>query len=218
LTAANIEIGPGGVLSLQGGVISNSGIFTIRGGAFRLSGQTQELGPLQVLGVPASVCDDYYQAPGSLSLGSPWGQSSEATVLRFRDSREVAWSGLALSIRYWRPSTNGFSGDHIFVGANAEGLTATQLSQLVFVDPRGWPQGSYPARMLPTGELVPGVPPPLGFVRTSDSVVLSWNGDYQLITATNVTGPYVPVTGASSPLTNTFTEPQRYFQLRLPVP
>ena len=104
------------------------------------------------------------------------------------------------------------------MGTNAQGLTTSQLSQLVFVNPFGWPPGNYPARMLPTGEIVPGVPPSLGFTRTSNSLILSWAGDYELVTATNVMGPYVLIPGASSPLTITFTDPQRYFRLRLPSP
>jgi hypothetical protein len=72
--------------------------------------------------------------------------------------------------------------------------------------------------MLPTGEIVPGVPPPLGFTRTSNSLILSWVGDYQLVTATNLNGPYVLVPGTSSPFTNTLAEPQRYFRLRLAPP
>jgi hypothetical protein len=67
-------------------------------------------------------------------------------------------------------------------------------------------------------EIVPSVPPQLSFTRTSSSVILSWNGDYQLVTATNPLGRSISVPGVSSPLTNTVTDPQRYFQLRLPVP
>ena len=54
----------------------------------------------------------------------------------------------------------------------------------------------------------------LNFTRTSDALVLSWSGDYQLLTATNVCGPYSVVIDASSPFTNRFTAPQQYFQLR----
>ena len=212
LTARNFDIGPGSELRLQGGAISNTGLFTIRGGGVRASGQTQQLGQLQVVGEAVSVCNSSQPAASTLDVG--FSSGTGATLVRFQDSRDVDWSGAPLSILNWSPSTNGFGPDHIIVGANAQGLTTSQLSKLVFVNPFGWPSGDYPARMLPTGEIVPGVPPPLGFTRTSNSLTLSWSGDYELVTATNLTGPYIPVAGASSPLTHTFTDPQRYFRLR----
>jgi hypothetical protein len=216
LTARNFDIGPGSELRLQGGVISNTGLFIMRGGAIRASGQTQQLGQLQVVGEAVSVCNSSQPAGSTLDMGV--SSATGATLVRFRDSRDVPWSGAPLSILNWSPSTNGFGPDHMFVGTNAQGVTASQLSQLVFVNPFGWPLGTYPARMLPTGEIVPGVPPALGFTRTSNSLILSWPGDFELVTATNVTGPYVPIPGASSPLTIAFTDPQRYFRLRLPSP
>jgi hypothetical protein len=104
------------------------------------------------------------------------------------------------------------SGAHIFFGTNAQGLTAAQLAQVVFVASGV----EYSAALLPTGELVPAVPSPLEFSRRGDALVLSWPGAYELVTATNVQGPYVTVPGAVSPMTNRFTDPQRYFRLRLP--
>jgi hypothetical protein len=141
-----------------------------------------------------------------------------ATVLSFRDSRDVPWSGSALSILNWSPVASGFGPDHVFVGTNSQGLTASQLNQIAFVNPIGWPPGSYPARILATGEIIPGVPPSLAFSSSSDQLVLTWISDYQLVTATNLLGPYAPVPGASSPFTNAFIGPQRFFRLSLPAP
>ena len=214
LSAPNIEIGPGAELSLQSGVISNPGIIILRGGAIRAGGQTQQLGQLQVIGVPVSICVGSQPTGSTVDVGLAGG----ATVLRFQDSRDVPWSGLALTILNWSPSTNGFGPDHIFVGTNSQGLTASQLSQVSFVNPVGWPPGSYPARILPTGEIVPVVPPLLGSTKGPNCLILSWDGPYELVTATNLTGPYSLVPGASSPLTNTFTDPRRYFRLRSPGP
>ena len=216
LSAPNIEVGPGAELLIQGGSVSNSGVFTIRGGAVRAAGQTQQLGQLQVIGDPVLVCVGTQPTTSTLDVGV--GSGTGATALRFRDSRDVPWSGSALSILYWSPTTNGFGPDHIFVGTNSQGLTASQLSQLTFVNPIGWPAGNYPARIQPTGEIVPGVLPPLGFTRSPEGLILSWSGDYELVTATNVMGPYLPILGASSPFTNTLTDPQRYFRLRLTFP
>jgi hypothetical protein len=74
------------------------------------------------------------------------------------------------------------------------------------------------ARSAQTVVIVPAMPPPLGFTSSSHSLILSWAGAYELITATNVAGPYLPATGASSPMTNQFLDPQRFFQLRILPP
>ena len=139
---------------------------------------------------------------------------SSATTLRFRDSREVPWSGSALAIENWSSTTNGNGPDHIFVGTNAQALTTAQLGQITFVNPFGLPPGNYPAKILATGEIVPLVLPAIDFTRTANALILTWNAGFELLSATNVTGPYVPVPGATSPYTNFFTEPQRYFRLR----
>jgi hypothetical protein len=87
-----------------------------------------------------------------------------------------------------------------------------------FVDPAGWPRGNYTAGILGTGELVPALPPPLAFTSHSRELVLSWRGGYQLLTATNVSGPYLPLPTARTPFTNTFSDPRRFFRLGFPPP
>jgi len=51
---------------------------------------------------------------------------------------------------------------------------------------------------------------------SSNNMVISWSGNYQLLSSTNVAGPYTVVNGATSPYTNFFNEPQRFFILRSP--
>lgn len=215
LTATNIDIGPGAQFRQLGGSISNAGIFIIRGGAFRVGGLTQQLGQLQVLGVPVVNCT-FSQATGP-TLDVRFGGATTSTVLRFRDSRDVPWSGTHLSIVNWSASTNGAGPHHVFVGTNSQGLTASQVSQITFVNPVGWPAGNYPARILSTGEIFPAVLP-VAFTRKPDGLILSWSGDYQLLSATNVTGPYVPIPGATIPFTNPFVGPQRFFRLESLAP
>jgi hypothetical protein len=106
----------------------------------------------------------------------------------------------------------------VFGGTSSQGLTAAQVGQVTFVDPVGWPAGNYPAQILSTGELIPAVPPPRALMRNPDALILSWTGDYQLLSATNVGGPYVPIPGATNPFTNPFVGPQRFFRLGLPTP
>lgn len=47
----------------------------------------------------------------------------------------------------------------------------------------------------------------------STNMVLQWNDTFALQSATNVAGPFVTVTNASSPYTNTMTAPQQFFRL-----
>ncbi|MGN6553539.1 MAG: hypothetical protein ACTHLW_07430, partial [Verrucomicrobiota bacterium] len=220
VTANQIELGPGAAFLAQGGAISNSGLFTIRGGALRAGGQNLQLGQLQVLGQSGTICVDLQPAGPTLDVGI--GGTDGATTLRFRDSHDTPWSGwpaTPLHIVHWSPTTNGFGPDHIYVGTNAQGLTAAQVSQIVFDNPIGSPAGVYPAQILSTGEIVPGsLPPVLNFTNNIDNMVLTWSGVYDLLTATNVTGPYLVIPGAASPYTILFTDPQRYFRLRTPVP
>src|SRR5206468_6723832 len=110
---------------------------------------------------------------------------SGSTVLRFRDSHDVSsdWNGRLL-IRNWSGSTNGGGTDQMFVGTTAPGLTSAQLQHISFYNPDGLPPGTYPARILANGEVVPAAGPSLGYSRTSRGLVLSWNGNYELWTTT----------------------------------
>jgi Immunoglobulin domain len=49
---------------------------------------------------------------------------------------------------------------------------------------------------------VSGSPPFLTAALVGQKVVITWAGSYPLLSATNVTGPYLPVAGAASPYTN----------------
>jgi hypothetical protein len=102
----------------------------------------------------------------------------------------------------------------LFVGTTAQGLSAAQLARIRFANPAGLPTGNYSARILATGEVVPVARPMINFTRSSNGVVVSWNGNFQLLTSTNVIGPYTVISGASSPFTNAFSEPQRFFELQ----
>lgn len=56
--------------------------------------------------------------------------------------------------------------------------------------------------------------PTISFSRSGNNLVLTWSGSFTLMSATNVAGPYVDVSGASSPYTNNVSEAQRFFGLR----
>lgn len=132
-------------------------------------------------------------------------------VLRLDKSSAIGWTaGALLVITNWNSST------HVFVGTDATGLSASQLHQVEFSNPAGFAPGTWPAQILSTGEIVPAQRPTLTEMRTRNALVLSWSGNYELLSATNVTGPYVPVSGASSPYTNSFSQPHQFFELASP--
>jgi hypothetical protein len=91
---------------------------------------------------------------------------------------------------------------HLFFGSNASALTAAQLAQIQFANPGGFAPGYYAAQLLSTGDLVPAPRPTLQMTGTGSALVLTWAGNFQLLSATNVIGPYLPVQGVSSPWTN----------------
>jgi hypothetical protein len=55
--------------------------------------------------------------------------------------------------------------------------------------------------------------PTLTATLLGNNVVITWTGPYPLLSATNVTGPYVPVSGATSPYTNSSPSSRRFFGL-----
>jgi hypothetical protein len=146
--------------------------------------------------------------------------AGSASRLSFANSSGETWVGGAmLMISDWNGNLSGGGAERLKFGTNQSGLTVSQLSQVTFVNPGGFPAGNYPAQILSTGEIVPtSAPPPLAFTSSPDALILSWTGNYQLLTATNVTGPWTPITGATSPFTNAFVDPQRFFQLGLLAP
>jgi hypothetical protein len=96
-------------------------------------------------------------------------------------------------------------------------LTAQQLSQVKFSNPAGLPNGTYSARILSDGEVVPNqsIAARIAFSQQGNNLVLTWPTGFTLQSATNVVGPYSDVAGATSPYTNNVTvRPQQFFRLR----
>jgi hypothetical protein len=211
--AQNIQLGPNSQLNCSSGIISNWGTITILGGAsiFRPGTQSHFLGKLVLPPFTNSACGDSIAMPVTLDVSGPGG-----TALQFRDSSDADWSAPALQILGWQPWSNGGSSHHIFFGTNSFGLSTAQLNKIIFVNPYGWPAGNYPARILSSGEVVPTALPILGAIRNSDGLILFWPGDFELLAATNVVGPYFPIPAATSPWTNPFTAREQYFRLAPP--
>jgi hypothetical protein len=214
LTVSNITVGPSirvnstdpyrwftdDGLNLSGGVLTNSGILTLQDGAvLRATGTTYRLGKLHLSGGRAVL--DMEDGP---------------TVLRFLHTSDLVLGPdpASLAILNWSGSTNGGGTDQLIFGTNSQSMSPANLAQLFFVNPLGFAPGDYPARILNTGEVVPDSRPSFAYARSNNRLVISWNGSYDLVTATNISGPFEPISGATSPYTNAFTGPQRFFLLR----
>ena len=203
LVTSNIDLSTGTLSLSSHGAVSNAGILTFSSyfpGAVRANNvnAVQYLGQLQM------------SYGGTLDLHASPNQPINATVLRLLDSHALSWSE-QLQITNWGLNP----GDHIFFGTDSQALTEVQLAQIQFTGNNT----TSPAKLLTTGELVPAFPPPLFARKVGNAMVLSWpGGGYELLTATNVSGPYLPVAGATSPMTNALSGSQGYFRLRMPSP
>jgi hypothetical protein len=140
-----------------------------------------------------------------------------ASRLSFANSSGESWAGAAtLAVPNWNGNLSGGGAEQLKFGTSQSGLTPAQLNRIRFVNPAGMPAGSYSARILNTGEVVPSPRPAIGMAHISNRMVISWTGNYQLYSSTNLAGPFSIINGATSPYTNTFNEPRRFFYLRSP--
>jgi hypothetical protein len=199
LTAPNIQIDNAAFFNHNGGTLTTAGLLTLGYATWNENTTGQQFGQLLV-GAPAG-------SNATFSL-----PSSGNCVVRFANSSSVAWSNQAgLLIANWNGSPNGGGNDQVYFGSSSSGLTAQQLSQIQFKNPNG-ASGNFPARILSTGEIVPGRI--LLSQRSGNSLVLQWGNGSVLQSATNVMGPWQDVSGATSPYTVPFTGPQRFFRVR----
>lgn len=177
------------------------------------TGTVTNTGLMDLNGTLATGLADAWPGQVRLSASATVGFLGTPAQLHFAPSSELSWTpGALLAVTNW----NNVANVHIFFGNDASALTAAQLAQIQFVNPGGFPPGSYPAQLLSTGELIPVARPTLQAARTGSALVFTWPGNFQLLSATNVAGPYATVSGATSPWTNYFTQPQQFFRLQAP--
>jgi len=171
----------------------------------------------------AIVIENSTQRFGRLTLEGDSGinLAGNSAVLRFADSHTNSWQSELqgvipqLTVFNWNGLTNGGGTDQLIFGADSSALTASQVAQIRFVNPGGFPFGTYPSRILSTGEVVPMSLPALGVQNNATNIVISWPGTLILQSATNVVGPYFDVTNATSPHTvDTHQFPAQFFRLR----
>lgn len=197
LTASNIELSAEWVIasSTQTGRIANPGYFKLSG-TLEIGDATEQLGRF-ILARNATI-----------------KMSGLAGKLSFADSRAENWTGM-LIVSNWNGLPGGGGAEQLKFGTNQFGLTAEQLSRIRFR--AGYPPDLYHAKILNTGEVVPGevVRPPILFARQDNNLVLHWPPGWILQAATNLAGPYQDVPGATSPYTDDMaTSAQRFFRLR----
>jgi len=83
-----------------------------------------------------------------------------------------------------------------------------------------WSSAGQAKQIIPQSQLypasAPGRPALSALVASQGTnIVLGWAGSYTLQSATNVTGPYVDITGATSPATNSLrANRQQFFRLK----
>ncbi len=129
----------------------------LNGGTIDAGGKNQGTGGTSVV-LPGTV------GLGALTLtSSSTIDLSSISVLHFGDSSGATWNGSAiLSILNWNgTATTGGGSEQILFGLSPTGLTATQLTQIQFIDPAGFNPGTYGAiwALDGTGEIVPLLTP-----------------------------------------------------------
>lgn len=198
LVAQNIRVDSAATFHHRGGSLINTGMLTLANGNWEANTNQQMLGKL-LLGIS--------QANNS-SIIFP----SSPASLYFANSGSVTWSNQALlTIEHWNGSLAGGGPHQLFFGNDSSGLTAQQLAQIQFHDPART-LGTYPATILPNGEVVPTQV--LVSRHIGNGLALSWTAGMILQTSTNAAGPFHDITApTATSFTVTFSEPQRFFRL-----
>ncbi len=145
-TAGVAAVPNGGLLVNTGGVLLLGGAhqigdavpMTLSGGTFQTAGFSEQLGTLK------------------LTSGSTIDLAAGSSVLTFAASSGVAWTaGTLLTITHWNGSIAGGGTERVLFDSSSSGLSVAQVSQIRFANPPGFPAGTYAARILATGEVVP---------------------------------------------------------------
>lgn len=171
-TANAVQLTNGATLYHSGGTIGNLGLLTLNNGGWAEQTNGAQLGPLLLTGTTNSFV----------------GLSAGPCVLHFADSSAIGWSpGAHLQIVNWAGSLYGGGQHRILFGSSGTALTASQVSRIQFLNPAALPNGTYVARMLASGEVVPDNGAPLPLVVSALGVS---NGTFHLSIGGNIGGRY----------------------------
>lgn len=153
--------------AVTGGLNSSTNL-ALEGGTFRL-GSNEVFNDLATLAFSGGTLDmnGFNETIGGavqLTVDSSLLMTGTST-LRLGASSSETWQGM-LMISGWDGLVTGGGDDQIFFGNDASGLTTDQLAWIRFIDPTGLGSGTYDARILSTGEIVPGslIPEPSAFL------------------------------------------------------
>jgi hypothetical protein len=187
LAADAIFAGAGTELRLAGTVLSNN-TFEVNGGFVRFEGNNS-LGWL------------LFNGTSHFDFAGP-------SIVHFT---KVGYTGGALDgallIHNWDPGWDQFYID------TADAYIRYRVESISFIDPAGYPPGTYRAYRKPSGEIVPLGRPAISYTRESNRLVLTWPEGYQLYTSDKVTGPFEAMDAQSGWSAN-FSDPRRFFVLR----
>jgi autotransporter-associated beta strand protein len=150
ISAGTLALGATGVMANAAPIVLNGGTFS----SGLAAGFTEAVG---TLGLTSNAILDLGTGTHTLSFAASNGVSWTAA----RIITVTGWSG------NYATGTSGTSGQ-LFFGASATGLTATQLGQMQFFDGIDY----YPAKILPSGEVVPYSAPTATYYAIASS---AWN-------------------------------------------
>ncbi len=208
------------------GVLSDSGTYALPGGFVRVNGLflsglldvgTADFANSGLVDFGGKLRAGSFVQPGQvrLSTNGVVELTTGSAQVHFQNSSSISWSpGVFLVITNWHNA----GANSVYFGADARGLSTSQLAQVRFVNPSGFAPGYYAAQITSDGEIVPVPRPELQTAISGGALVLSWSGEAQLLSAPAAAGPYQPVSGAISPYAvDTTAAPQQFFKLTPPA-
>ena len=156
----NINIEGGGTVKVSGDVRRVPTI-NINDGTLQLGDNNVIRNNVDInLGGGTIDTNDFNERVGTLTLSasSTIELGGATSVLQFANSSGEAWDpGAILSINGWDGSPTGGGSDQVIFRNNTSSLTTGQLSQIRFLNPTGFAPGTYTAKILANGEIVPDI-------------------------------------------------------------
>jgi hypothetical protein len=154
------------------------------------------------------------QAPGVSSSRPSLSFPTNDCIIRFADSHHLAWDPEThLWIFGWNGNLSGSGLHQLFIGTG-QTLSQYQLSRIRFNSPTGLPAGSYFAKQLSSGEIVPSQDWYIEFMRQQDGLRFEWDSQWLLEFSTTPQGPYQPVQNEQNIYTTAYSERSGFFRLR----
>jgi len=213
--------------------VNTRSVDVFNGNLYCLSSQSGASGLIHMVGLPTTD-------QGAVTNMLTGFTSANTTDFAISPNDSLVYVTVATTVQRWSFSGSSWINDYNlnlpatgryltvdFSGANPVIYATTSDGTLVKIEDTG---ASSPATTLATSgpnQLLKGIrfgptlttaaaSPVLNFERSGSDLILNWSGAFFLQSATNVSGPYGDVSGASSPHTNSMISPptQQYFRLR----